>query len=245
MSNYKKYLNAYEFEVTPPGSGETVRFKPLSTGQIKKLLVHENDNDPRVVETVLDEMISNAVISPEFDIDKLYLQDRFFLLVELRKKSKGTKYQFRWKCPECETQNLGNVDISKMKNIPMPEEIDYIVTLDENLSLRMKYVTRGEIKKLYDVHEPGEKDSSTQNLAELAIINQAASIESIITPEGEETPSWEDKLEFANDIPQLFYEKMSDWLRKYNFGIDFTYNLKCKGCKKSSREEVPLEDFFF
>jgi len=245
MSNFKKYLNVYEFETTLPGSGEVIKFKPLSTGQIKKLLTYENEDDPRIVEIILDKMISGAVITPDFNVDSLSLQDRFFLLVEIRKKSKGNKYQFRWKCESCGTQNFANINLDKLKIIPYPEEIDNIVPLDDKISLKMKYVTRGELKEVYALYDEDSIKTNAEKLAEMAMMAHAASISSIITPDGAESPSWEDRLFFVNESPQSFYEKIVDWTKKYNFGVDFSYKLKCKGCKNKVGQEVPLEDFFF
>jgi len=245
MSNFKKYLNVYEFETTLPGCGEVVSFKPLSTGQIKKLLTYENEDDPRIVEVVLDKMISGSVITPDFNIDNLSLQDRFFILVEIRKKSKGNKYQFKWKCGACETQNFANIDLNKLKVIPFPDNIDYMVKLDDKLSLKMNYVKRGNLKEVYALYDEEAKTTDAEKMAEMAMMSHAASIEAIISPEGEESPSWEDKLFFVNEAPQLFYESIVDWTRKYNYGVDFRYKLKCKGCKNKVDQEVPLEDFFF
>lgn len=246
MSNYKKYLNVYEFDVTLPGTGETIRIKPLTTGQIKKLLIYENERDPKIIDTILDDMINDTVISPEdFTVDNLSLQDRFFLLVEIRKKSKGNLYKFKWTCPQCDTQNFASVSIDKMKLIPLPEEVDYIIPLDENLSLRMKYLTRGEVKQIYSESEMAEGATPSQRIAELAMINNAASIENIISPDGEESPTWQEKVEFLDEAPQSFYEKITDWIKEYNYGVDFSYKLKCKGCGRTIAQEVPLEDFFF
>lgn len=245
MSDYKKYLNVYEFETVLPGKGEKIEFKPVTTGQIKKILTYENEDDPRLVEKILDEMISSSVITEEFNIDDLTLQDRFFLLVEIRKKSKGTKYKFSWTCENCGTQNLSSVDLDKLKFIDFPEKIDPIVKLDENISLGLRHVTRGMIKEGYPYFDE-TLSSSVQKVAELATITHAASIESIITPEGEDKDiTWEDRLYFVNETPQEFYEKITEWAQKYNYGFDFSYRLKCKGCGKMEKREVPLENFFF
>jgi hypothetical protein len=245
MSDFKKFLNAYEFEAVLPGSGETITFNPITIGQIKKVLTYENEDDPRIIEKVLDDIITSSVTSKDFNIDDLTLQDRFFILVEIRKKSKGNIYKFKWECENCKTQNLASIDLNKMKVISVPEDIDYVVKLNDNISLRLKYVTRKDIKEGYRFFDESLTTPS-QKFAELASIIHAASIASIITPEGEDNNiSWEDKLYIVNETPQLFYEKISEWTNKYNYGIDFSYELRCTGCGKVMKREVPLEDFFF
>ena len=96
--DFRNYLNVYEFNTTLPGSGEEVTFRPITTGQLKKLLIYENETDPMVIEGALDDLISSCIVNEDFNINDLYLQDRFFLLVEIRKKSKGENYSFQYNC---------------------------------------------------------------------------------------------------------------------------------------------------
>ena len=53
MSDFKKYLNVYQFETTLPGTGELIQFKPITTGQIKKLLVYEGSENLNIIENIL------------------------------------------------------------------------------------------------------------------------------------------------------------------------------------------------
>jgi hypothetical protein len=71
MSDFKKYLNVYEFETTLPGSGEVIKYKPITTGQLKKLLIYEDDDDPSIIEEALDDLITSSVISEGFDVTDL------------------------------------------------------------------------------------------------------------------------------------------------------------------------------
>jgi Zn finger protein HypA/HybF involved in hydrogenase expression len=114
MSNFKRYINVYEFETVLPGNGKTVKFKPITTGQIKKLLMYENAEDQAIIETALDEILEGCVIGEDFKVSDLYLQDRFFLLLEIRKVTKGNTYQFQTICPSCGSQSLQTVNLSEM-----------------------------------------------------------------------------------------------------------------------------------
>lgn len=136
--SFKDYLDVYTFECELPGSGEKVEFKPLTTKEIKKLLVYE-DEEPSKIEDVLDHIIQNSVTTEDFDTDNLYLQDRFFLLLEIRKKTKGENYEFQFDCPECGTQNylvqdLDNLPITK---IPNREEENTKVSITKDLSINL------------------------------------------------------------------------------------------------------------
>lgn len=124
MSNkgFKNYLNRYEFEYTLPGTGETVKFKPLTTSQMKQLLDYENEKSIGAVIQALDSLIKSSVISENFNIDELYLRDRFSLLVEIRKKTKGEQYEFQFRCPSCESQQYNVVDLDSLETKTMEVE---------------------------------------------------------------------------------------------------------------------------
>jgi len=40
----KKYLNVYTFEFELPGTGEKLKYKPITIGQMKQLLSYGNKN---------------------------------------------------------------------------------------------------------------------------------------------------------------------------------------------------------
>jgi hypothetical protein len=141
MSDFKKYLNVYEFECELPGSKKKVKFKPLTTGQMKKLLIYEGEEDEVKVEGALDELISSAIITKDFNIEELYLQDRFFLLVELRKKTKGSLYKFQINCPECGSQSIIKIGLDKLPVKKLEKEEEEI-KIDDNISLVLSQIKR-------------------------------------------------------------------------------------------------------
>ena len=51
------HVNVYDFSCELPGSKETIQFKPVSTGQIKKLLTYENESNYVLQEQALDDLI--------------------------------------------------------------------------------------------------------------------------------------------------------------------------------------------
>jgi len=123
MSNFRNYINSYVFETELPGSGDTISFRPVTTGQIKKLLLYETSNDSMSIESALDDLIMECVINPDgFEVKKLYIQDRFFLLVEIRKATRGATYGFQSVCTSCSSQsqqtlNLSNLPVTKLNTL--------------------------------------------------------------------------------------------------------------------------------
>ncbi len=112
--NFKKYLNMYEWETTLPGSGKVLKYKPIVTGQIKSLLMFSESDDDNAIENALDKLIQECVTTEGFNVKDLYLPDRFYLMVEIRNATKGSKYTFQSRCYSCNSQSMQTVDLSKL-----------------------------------------------------------------------------------------------------------------------------------
>jgi hypothetical protein len=249
MSDFKKYLNVYQFETTLPGTGELIQFKPITTGQIKKLLVYEDSEDLNVIETVMDDLIMSSVITEDFNVDDLYLQDRFFLLIEIRKHSKGKHYNFEIKCPQCESQSLQSINLDELPFTLKPENVDYSVKVNDNITVVLNYVKRVDQKIAIDfVEKSDSKLQRMQQLAEISVVATAQVIESIVTPEGaDDSVSLEDRVFFLDNLSQQEFEMVTKWFGENTYGIDFEFELKChhEPCSFKQKIEIPLENFFF
>jgi hypothetical protein len=114
MSEFRDSLNSYVFDTKLPGTGESIKLKPITTRQLKRALLYEEVEDVGKVEEALDEIITECVVTPGFDVEKIYLQDRFFILLELRKVTKGNSYIFQAICNECSGQFMQTVNLSEL-----------------------------------------------------------------------------------------------------------------------------------
>jgi len=240
------YLNPYEFTCELPGSKETVKFKPFTTGMMKKMLVYEDSTDPFVIEEMLDEIITSCVLDVDFDIDDLYLQDRFYLLMRIREKSKGDVYQYNFRCSGCKKDNVGSVKLSETKINPINEVFETIA-LSEQLSVKMKYLTRGEQKEIFDLVK-GTKLTLEQQMIEATTMSVAQSMDEF-TAEGVTSNEvlFKDKMEIINNrLDVQTFEKLKNCLSAHDFGMDFKIETKCanKKCGKTEVHRIPLDHFF-
>lgn len=291
-SNFRNYLNTYVFETDLPGNGMAVSFKPVTTGQIKRLLLYETTNDPLSMEAALDSVIEECVIRPEnFKVSSLYIQDRFFLLVEIRKATRGATYMFQTECASCGSQtqqaiNLSELPVTKLKKTQkvepkkqaaptvskhkkiklvekteeneeiIPEKIVEpsewgVVKLNDKISVRLTLVTREIQQKAFDMFSEKHKDNikdinDVQKTIDITTSLYALCMKSIITPEGEETDlPLEEKIFLLDNIQQSEHDKISKWFESNDFGIDFSFDVKCSHCGYSERKAVPVENFFY
>jgi len=243
-AKFKDFLNVYEFECELPGTGQIVKFKPLTTGQLKRMLVYENVNNFQKEEEALDELIKSSVISEDFNINDLFLEDRAFLLIEIRKKTKGEVIEFTHNCTECGSQTLNRVNMNEMVTTKKTESVDNVVKLTDDISVRLKHVTRGEQKRI--PRNIGKNKTRTQEIVDIQIYTMALGIESVISPKGEESNlSLADRVYLLENIPTDLFENIKNWYDDNTFGLDFNYKIVCNNCGWNETTSAPLDNFFF
>ena len=104
--DFKDYLNVFEFKTFLPGVEEEIIFKPLTIGTIKQIASYSEDEpDAGTLTNMFDEIFKKSVVSENFDPLEIYLQDRYFLILEIRKKTKGETIKYTLTCPKCKSQS--------------------------------------------------------------------------------------------------------------------------------------------
>lgn len=251
-ADFRNYLNTYDFPIELVGSKQQISITPLTTGQIKNLLTMEGqEEDLELMTKIFDRIITESVLTDGFDLAELYLQDRFYLLLEIRKKTKGAIHKFEYTCEECGSQTLNTVNLDKLPIDPFPDEIQRIIKINDDISVEMDLLKRRdefEAVECLKVLKSQTKFTALQEQAEFALLLEAAGIRRIIMPEGEQTEedlSLFDKKYFLENIPKFLYQKIKDWYSRYDFGVDFRIDIKCDHCGDSKKIEIPYDNFFF
>jgi hypothetical protein len=241
----KTFLNVYEFETTLTGSGEVIKFKPVTTGQMKKMLAYEQSDSPEEIEQALDELITDCVISPDFDIDELYLQDRFGLLLDIRRNTKGDGYNFQWKCPVCSLPQPASTTISSLEVVET-KETETLIDISDNLQASFVFPTRGVQRKASEVVKALGKMSDTERQYEMGLYMYSMCMITFHTPIGKTQPSLEDKYHVINNSGIAVLEKIKEWMTQNDFGVAFSVDVKCTNqeCEFEHNMEIPVTDFF-
>jgi len=248
MSNQLiQFLNPYSKQVELPSIGKSVEIKPITTGQMKKILSYEDGNDPFIIEDILDDIITGCVVDEWFNVDDITIQDRFTLIVEIRKITKGNTYTFNIECPKCKTELINNINLDELEFIPYPSEIDTRVKLTDTLTVHLSYITRGIQKEATNMVRNDKSLNNDQKMVEMATYLFALSIISFDTPAGEiKDASIADKKELLDNLSEGMYNKINEWFDKYDYGVRFKYQPSCRFCGwKGEEEDIPLTGFFF
>ncbi len=249
-TNFRDYLNVFEFETTLPGSGQLIKFKPLTIGHLKELIVleiDENEFNPRIATQVFDIVFEKSVLNEDFNPLDILIPDRQFLLLEIRKKTKGESNKFKLTCPKCKSQSVQDVNFEDIPIIPKKDNINHLVTLTDDLSVTLRFVTRAQELEAYDAFDTIDDSSMKRSMkeAETGILLEAQSIDQIITPSGpdENVDIW-DKKYLLENIPQPLYKKLADWHEDNNFGPDMNINISCPHCVYETKTDLTQLDFF-
>jgi len=244
-AKFRDLINMYSFTCNLPGTGEEIEFKPVTTGQLKRLLTYENETNPVLQERAIDELIKSSIITEGYNIDDMYVEDRFYFIIQIRKKSKGEVIEFSHDCKECKSQSLIRVNLDDLPVISKKENENPEVELSNGVKVKLKHITRRDQKLISAKSLKGLKD--TKLSAELQTLSTALGIESVTTKEhGEETDiQLADRKYLIENIPMGEFEKLRNWYEDNFFGIDFKYNIVCFHCKNEIKMDITAESAFF
>ena len=240
------FVNVYDFSCDLPGSKDTVHFKPVTTGQIKKLLTYENETNYVVQEQALDDLISSSVLSEGFDVGELYIYDRLFLLIEIRKKTKGEVLEFQVNCPECKSQSINRVNLDQLELIEPINLDNVILELSNKIKVHLRHMKRKDQKKEIKPQFFPKNISNTQLAYLFQVLFHACAIDKIETPNGiDEDIPMKDKIYFVEQIPMNEMQKITKAVDDMGFGWNLEYEYGCVHCNYKTKETIPIQQNFF
>ncbi len=246
--NLVNYVNQYTFPFTIPSTGQKITFKPITTGQMKTVLVYEDEN-ATTVEKILDELIIGCVINEDFNLDEITLQDRFALLIQIRKKSKGTVYSFESKCIECKVQGPKGVELDKLESIPFNGDVEKTVILSDSMTIELDFILRRHQRMASEIVDKIKGLNNSQIMAQVSSYTYAYAIKKFITPDGEFTAesgevNVANVVEMLDALDEQVYQKINDWFTDNDYGVVFKTEYMCTHCGHKEVIDIPVAYFF-
>ena len=251
---WKDEKPVYTFNYTLPGSGEILKYKPLTMKEIKQVLLYENGT-PDEIDEVLDTMIESCILSPsDFSIDNLYLQDRFSLMIDMKVKSEGGTYEFDITCPKCGSQSHQVLDLNTLPSKARDKGISTEVVINDDMSIFVDSITRGEQKKVEAIQNQKEYKTLKDKLNEKIFLGLVASVKKIKFKGQLYTLEFEDALEIVDGLTKEKFKEISEMYNKLDFGTEFIREIVCPHFMKEGKTQVlcgykeefriPVESFF-
>lgn len=264
MSILNNYLDNYSFKTKLPGTNEEINYKPITFGQIKQIAMINESDDLNVYEDALDKLLIKCIDKKDFDISNMFINDRIYLLIEIRKSSKGSIYEFEQKCKNCNSQYMTNINLNKLK-VTKLKETNELITLDNKLQIKLQHQKRKDQKdaalyinniknSLINKSKKNKNDIEVNNAlnnidkiisVEMPGYIMARCIEKVYEPNGNEIDiKFEDKQQIVDNFTENDFKKIEKWFDDNKFGLDLTIKYNCPHCNNEELIEVPIDSFF-
>lgn len=244
---WKEYKSVYTFTYTLPGSKEEIKYKPITMKEIKQILLYENAS-PDEIDKALDDMITSCVIEPsDFDINKLYLQDRFALMIELKIRSEGSTYEFDITCPKCGSQSHQVLNLGELECTTKNKQLmDCELKIDKNFSIFIDAITREDQIEIENLQKDKEYKILKDQLSEKIFLGLVKSIKKVKFKNQEYDVNFQDALEIVDTLSKEKFKELTDLYNSLDFGVNFIRKIKCPHFIMEEDKQVPCgyeEDF--
>lgn len=156
-----------QFELKLPSSGKTITARPFTVKEEKVLLIAAESKDENQIIQATKQVVSNCIIKPEIDMEKLPYFDMDYLFIALRSKSVGETIPVTFICPVLNEQgepcnsnmpaeiNIENVQIDK-------SDISREIKIKGGIVFYLKYPSYTTMKKL------GERSNMEKKISLIA-----------------------------------------------------------------------------
>jgi hypothetical protein len=222
-----------------PFSKQEVEIRPYiikEEGSILTMLENKKEVDENVTETY-KKIISNCVVTENFDISKLNMHDFFFLIIEIRMKSHGEVIECQSKCDFCEKQSEFDINLEESLKVTNENSTKLTTKISKDLSLEVITPNIDSILELSKIEE---------NNVEYTLRFVSNSISKVIYNEQiykDFTPE-EVRKNILDNLTQKEFITITENIEKLAKLI-IEFNFTCNHCgKKNSKVITDVMNFF-
>ena len=230
------------YELKMPSTGKKIKYRPFLVKEEKILIIALESKDQNEITNSVKDVLKKCILTRGIKVDELPTFDIEYIFLNIRAKSIGEDIKLIVTCPDDnETEVPVTIYVDEIK-VVKPKEHTTDISLDKNLSLRMKYPSLNQfIENNFEVEE------EPQTVVNKTFRLIADCIDTVFTEE----EAWEakdytsdERLEFIEQLNSKQYkqvEKFFATMPKLSHTIEIT-NPNTK--KKSSIVLEGLADFF-
>ena len=135
------------YELTIPSSQRKIKYRPFLVKEEKILIIAMESQDDKQIAQAVKDVLGSCILTKGISVDKLSTFDIEYLFLNIRGKSVGETVEVLVTCPDDNKTkvpvvvNLDEIQVIRSENHSSD------ISLDGNLSMRMKYPSMGEFVK--------------------------------------------------------------------------------------------------
>jgi hypothetical protein len=234
-------INAPEYFLELPSSGQKVKYRPFVVREEKVLLLALESGDISEMSNAVKNVLSNCVKGDNINIETLPTFDIEYLFLNIRGKAVGEEIDVNILCPDDqETYVLTKIFIDEIKVKKTPDH-KKTVKLNESLMMELKYPSLEQfIKSNFDF-------SDRKNQLEQSLDLIASCVDKIYNEEEVWTSSDVTKQEIVNFIEGMNSKQFSEVEHFFETMPKLEHTVKIRNPNTKVESEVTLEglsDFF-
>lgn len=127
------------YDTTVPSTKEKIKYRPFLVGEEKLFLIATQSDSPRVLYDTVKRVVSQCVLTENFDVDTLTEFDLEYIFILLRSKSVGEKEDLLIACESCEERNTVTIDFEKSAYIRnLNQQLDNRIDFGRGISVTLK-----------------------------------------------------------------------------------------------------------
>ena len=130
-------INAPTYELTIPSTGQSVKYRPFLVKEEKILLMANEGGEATEIVRAMKQIINNCIIDG-YNTDNMPLFDVEYIFLQLRSKSVNEISEVGFRCPECDTVNAIQIDLTQVE-VQIGDGHTNKIELSDNIGLIMSY----------------------------------------------------------------------------------------------------------
>lgn len=216
-------LQAPEFELKLPSTGENVRYRPFLVKEEKILLIALEGGTPEEITNAIYQIIGNCIHPEKTNVMGMTYFDIEYIFMNIRAKSIDNIIKLKLSCSidECEQQTDYDLDINDV-GVVYPANHDKKIMLDDSIGILMKYPSLKDQQQI--------EDDITSSDVEKVFKAISISIESVFDAESVyEDSTIEEKITFLENLTKTQFDKILAFYRSLP-ALQHEIKFTCAGC---------------
>ena len=135
------------YELTIPSSERKIKYRPFLVKEEKILIIAMESQDDKQIAQAVKDVLGSCILTKGISVNKLSTFDIEYLFLNIRGKSVGETVEVLVTCPDDNKTKVPVVVNLDEIQVIRSEDHSADISLDGNLSMRMKYPSMGEFVK--------------------------------------------------------------------------------------------------